>query len=169
MVILIIILIIFSSPDQVNPQELANQQKGKNNAFLLLKENYSRYKQGEFDQEIILDNSENISLDSGFSGWNLASAFSLNFNDVAIPHFIYSDQENETIFAAQFPFKTENGEGKLNLSDDLIKYLKDRNCFSVRQDGIIYLLRLYENYIGGFAIEKPKRAIILEICSSTPN
>ncbi len=162
-------MIIFSSPDQLSTQELANQQKGKNNVFLLLKENYSRYKQGEFDKKIILDNSENISLNSGFSGWNLASAFSLNFNDVAIPHFIYSDQDNETIFAAKFPFKTENGEGEFSLSDDLIKYLKDRNCFSVRQDGIIYLLRLYENHIGGFVIEKPKRAIFLQICSSEPD
>ena len=177
MIILIIIVMLLNSPDQRNTGDLVKQQTGKNNIFLLLKETYSKYESGVFDRNIIYGEKDSLinflsdpeigdsAFIDRFSDWNLSGVFLHQINNVLLPHFIYRDKEKETIFAVQFPFNSKPGKQDFSLSNDLINYLAEGNCFSSRQDGKIYLLKMYMHHIGGFITEKPKKAIIWEICS----
>jgi hypothetical protein len=155
-------------------------QKGKNNAFLILKDNYVRYESSEFKEVIIQLKPDSLinsladysigekSFLSGFSEWNLAGLFFTEIKNERLPNFIYKNKMEETILSVQFPKISFKKERNLTLSDELFEYLLSGKCFSLRENDTIYLLRTYGEYIIGFAVKLQNKTIIQQLCNQKP-
>jgi len=179
-VILLIIMIIVTRPDVVNPAEFASLQKGNNNAFLILKDNYINFINGDYDNAIIRASTDSLrgylaghgvnekSFIKGFPGWKFSSLFFTEQAGGQILHCVYENDTGNSIFSSQFPLKSFKEDKALTLSQELFEYLVDGNCYSFRENETIYLLRIYGDYILGFAVNYQNNAVMTDICKQKP-
>ena len=92
MIILIIVMIMLSRPEFVNPGDLAALQKGKNNIYLMLKDSYLMYEKGDYKHAIthVTNDSLNYFLShykidensfiEEFQGWVISGLFFTELN-----------------------------------------------------------------------------------------
>jgi len=178
-IILVTILIILFRPIQENPGEYAINQKGKDNILVLLKNNYSMFLDGSYDsimisgEEIktgIFKSADEVQIrisPPGLSGWKIKSLFFSSVREIKLANVIYQNEAGENLYLMQIPLRLVEEKKILNLTPELMNYLDTNHCYSVRNEAKIFLLKKTEEHILGFALENPKKELILEICSSS--
>lgn len=176
-IILFIIMIFVSSPDTVNPDEFTAEQKGENNAFLILKNNFNSYNKGNFNSSIITDSLEhylseygiqNSSFISTFEGWQLYSLFFQDAAKVTLLNCIFGNEQGNQIYSLLFPLN-QFDETKLTITKDLYDYLAEGNCYSTRENDIVFLMKRYGDNIQGFAVNLKNKDALMEICRQKPH
>jgi RNA polymerase sigma-70 factor (ECF subfamily) len=165
MIVLITILILLFRPTQENPAEYAAQQLGEDNILVQLKNNYSLYIDGKFNNDLI-DGDEKIiknflssagikykSILPKFAGWNVERLFLTSYKEQQLINLVYKNDFGNKFYLYHTP--------------ELMDYLESNNCYSSRNGKILYILKKTEGHIVGFVLDDTKKELIIEICSKS--
>ena len=174
MFILIAIMIMLNRPTTLTQQELALEQKGENNILLELKDNYFKFREITYANDIIYGNTDslksylnslNLSYDPVFfnyKNWKPAGCFIIKISRYSLFNYIYKN-DNHMLYIFQVPISLVDSQ-ILKLSDNLINYLSEKKCFVLRENEDIFVLRKLDENIFGYALKSSNNDIILEIC-----
>jgi hypothetical protein len=179
MIVLITILILLFRPTQENPAEYAAQQLGEDNILVQLKNNYSLYIDGKFNNDLI-DGDEKIiknflssagikykSILPKFAGWNVERLFLTSYKEQQLINLVYKNDFGNKFYLYQIPIQLVEGRQFLKLTPELMDYLESNNCYSSRNGKILYILKKTEGHIVGFVLDDTKKELIIEICSKS--
>ena len=181
MFILIAVLIFIFKPAIVNPGEFAEQQSGEDNIFIQLQNNYSLFNQGLFNESLILSDAESLkallsSSGSGnetilisLPGWNLKGFVLTEFKGHKLVNLFYENGNGKILYSYLVPLNLIEETHTFKLTRNLLEYLELGNCYSSRKANTVYLLKRSVNYILGFALEKPERKLMIDICNQIKN
>ena len=176
MIFLITLLIILFRPTVQNPGEYAARQVGENNILVQLKNNYSMYWDGKFDNNIITGDERMIknflsrtdlkyeSILPKFAGWNVKKFFITLYKKIKLINYIYENEEERILYLYQIPLQIVEDEHILQLTPELLDYLDSNNCYSSRNGTTFFLLKKTNSHILGFVLEDSKMEWIIEIC-----
>ncbi|MCH7721812.1 MAG: hypothetical protein IIC76_00525 [Bacteroidetes bacterium] len=181
MIILIAVLIFIFKPAIVNPGEFAEQQSGEDNIFIQLQNNYSLFNQELFNESLILSDAESLkallsSSGSGnetilisLPGWNLKGFVLTEFKGHKLVNLFYENGNGKILYSYPVPLNLIEETHTFKLTRNLLEYLESGNCYSSRKANTVYLLKRSANYILGFALEKPERKLMIDICNQIKN
>ena len=181
MIVLIAVLIFIFKPAIVNPGEFAEQQSGEDNIFIQLQNNYSLFNQELFNESLILDDAESLNalLSSSGSGnetilislpgWNLKGFVLTEFKGHKLVNLFYENGNGKILYSYLVPLNLIEETHTFKLTRNLLEYLELGNCYSSRKANTVYLLKRSVNYILGFALEKPERKLMIDICNQIKN
>jgi hypothetical protein len=177
MIILIAVLILVSRPTVVNPGELAKEQIGNNNILVQLKNNYSLYKMGKYDNQMVSGNKEYLRSylsSEGFKSepffidyddWNIAYFFTTESEREITANYLFKRNDNNYLYVYQVPLYLLQDKKIFNLSDKLLKFLESGQCFSLRKENLVYLLKKSGENILGFVVNIKNKDLIIELCA----
>ena len=158
-VILAVILILFNRPGPVEIKDFAIEQKGNNNMFVQAKNNFQNIVDGKLAPQFTSSNPEAIknyfesngvkypTLVPSFSDWKLVGAVISEDNGEKFAHHVYVDKNNHLIYLFQVAESYLYSHKRISLSNNLIKYLDEGNCYTTSDNGKVILLTKCDNNI----------------------
>jgi len=176
MFILIAVLIIISKPPSITPKEIAAEQSGEDNIFIQLKNNYLLFSETKFTGYMVFGNEEYLSKQlksSGFENkpvffnyksWEIESSSTTEFKGKKLASYFYKNADGKYLYVFQVPLSLVEEDAILKLSENMRDFLNSGQCFSIRKDDTVYLLKKSSENIFGFAINQQNRELIAEIC-----
>ena len=158
-VILAVILILFNRPGPVEIKDFAIEQKGNNNMFVQAKNNFQNIVDGKLAPQFTSSNPEAIknyfesngvkypTLVPSFSDWKLVGAVISEDNGEKFAHHVYVDKNNHLIYLFQVAESYLYSHKRISLSNNLIKYLDEGNCYTTSDNGKVILLTKCDNNV----------------------
>ena len=158
-VILAVILILFNRPGPVEIKDFAIEQKGSSNMFVQAKSNFQSIVDGRLAPQFTSSNPEAIknyfesngvkypTLVPSFSDWKLVGAVISEDNGEKFAHHVYVDKNNHLIYLFQVAESYLYSHKRISLSNNLIKYLDEGNCYTTSDNGKVILLTKCDNNI----------------------
>jgi hypothetical protein len=150
-VILAVILILFNRPGPVEVKDFALEQRGSSNMFVQAKNNFQSIVDGKLAPQFTSSNPDAIrnyfetngvkysTLVPSFSEWNLVGAVISEDNGVKFAHHVYVDRNNHLIYLFQVAESYLYNQKNISLSNDLIRYLDEGNCYTTSENGKVML------------------------------
>ncbi len=158
-VVLAIVLILFNRPGTVESKDFAIEQMGSDNMFVQAKNNFKSIVEGRLSPQLNSANPEEIknffaskgvkysTLVPSFSEWNLLGAVVSEDKGEKFAHHVYAGKKGEIIYLFQIDESYIYSHKIVSLSDDLIKYLDEGNCYTTSSNGMVTLLTKADNNI----------------------
>ena len=158
-VILAVILILFNRPGPVEIKDFAIEQKGSSNMFVQAKNNFQNIVDGKLAPQFTSSNPEAIknyfesngvkypTLVPCFSDWKLVGAVISEDNGEKFAHHVYVDKNNHLIYLFQVAESYLYSHKRISLSNNLIKYLDEGNCYTTSDNGKVILLTKCDNNV----------------------
>ncbi len=158
-VILAIVLIIINRPGVIENKDFAIEQLGNDNMFVQAKNNFNSIITGKLTPQLTSKNADEIknffnnngvkysTLVPSFSDWVLVGAVVSEDNGEKFAHHVYADKNGKLAYLFQVDESYLYNHKIISLSDDLIKYLDDGNCYTYISDGSVTLFTKLDNNI----------------------
>ncbi len=158
-VLLAIALIIINRPVYFEDRDFILQQHGSNNMFVQAQNNFSNILQGKLSPQFTSDNSDEIRfffesngvdysvIVSNIIDWKLQSAFISEVKGKKLANQIYVNQENKIAYLYQADESYLMNKNIITLSNDLMKYLDEGNCYTHNNNNSITLFTKADNNI----------------------
>lgn len=158
-VVLAIVLIIINRPVDIENKDFAIEQLGSDNMFVQAQNNFNSILQGKLAPQLAsssADEIKNFFNDSGVKystsvpnvlDWNLLGAVVSEDKGEKFAHHVYVDKEGKLAYLFQVDESYLNSHEIISLSDDLIKYLDEGNCYTSVTDSSVTLFTKIENNI----------------------
>lgn len=158
-VVLAIVLILFNRPGTIESKDFAIEQMGSDNMFVQAKNNFKSIVEGKLSPQLNSANPEEIknffaskgvkysTLVPSFTEWNLLGAVVSEDKGEKFAHHVYAGKKGEIIYLFQIDESYIYSHKIVSLSDDLIKYLDDGNCYTTTSNGMVTLLTKADNNI----------------------
>jgi hypothetical protein len=158
-VILAIVLIILNRPGTVEKKDFAIEQIGNDNMFVQAKNNFNSILEGKITTQLTSTNPEEIKKFFGDSGvkyttlvpqnaeWSLLGAIVSEDKSEKFAHHVYVGKKGELAYFFQVNESYLYSHEIISLSDDLIKYLDEGNCYSSISQGSVILFTKLDNNI----------------------
>jgi len=158
-VVLSIILIVFNRPGAIEQKDFAVEQLGSNNMFVQAGNNFQSIIEGKLAPQLTSKNPEEIKeffSTSGvnyetqvpsFAEWNLLGAVVSEDKGEKFAHHVYTGKSGEIIYLFQVDEAYLYKHDIITLSDDLIEYLDDGNCYTNVSKGKSSLFTKVDNNI----------------------
>jgi hypothetical protein len=151
-VLFAIVLIILNRPAPVEYRNFALEQQGSNNMYVQAKNNFQSIVDGKLAPQLTSSNPEEIknffsnsgvkysTLIPTFPQWNLVGAVVSEDNGEKFAHHVYADQSGKLVYLFQVDESYLQSHKIVSLSDDLLSYLDQGNCYTEVSDGKTTLL-----------------------------
>ena len=158
-VILAIVLIIINRPGVIENKDFAIEQLGNDNMFVQAKNNFNSIITGKLTPQLTSKNADEIknffnnngvkysTLVPNFSDWVLVGAVVSEDKGEKFAHHVYADKNGKLAYLFQVDESYLYNHNIINLTDDLIKYLDEGNCYSYISDGSVTLFTKLDNNI----------------------
>lgn len=158
-VVLAIVLIIINRPVDIENKDFAIEQLGSDNMFVQAQNNFNSILQGKLAPQLAsnsADEIKNFFNDSGVKystsvpnvlDWNLLGAVVSEDKGEKFAHHVYVDKEGKLAYLFQVDESYLYSHQIISLSDDLIKYLDEGNCYTSVTDSSVTLFTKIENNI----------------------
>lgn len=158
-VILAIVLIIINRPGVIEKKDFAIEQLGNDNMFVQAKNNFNSIIAGKLTPQLTSKNADEIksffnnngvkysTLVPSFSDWVLVGAVVSEDKGEKFAHHVYADKNGKLAYLFQVDESYLYNHKIISLSDDLIKYLDEGNCYSYISDGSVTLFTKLDNNI----------------------
>jgi hypothetical protein len=158
-VILAVALIIINRPDIVEKKDFAIEQLGSKNMFVQAKNNFNAITTGQLLPQLTSQNADEIKnffSDNGVkystlvptvAEWNLLGAVVSEDQGEKFAHHVYVSEDGKLAYLFQVDESYLYDHEIISLSDDLIKYLDEGNCYSYKSEGSVTLFTKMDNNI----------------------
>jgi hypothetical protein len=158
-VVLAIALIIINRAGMVEKKDFAIEQLGSKNMFVQAKSNFNAITTGKLLPQLTsqsADEIKNFFNDNGVkystlvpnvADWNLLGAVVSEDHGEKFAHHVYVSKDGKLAYLFQVDESYLYNHGIISLSDDLIKYLDDGNCYSYESEGSVTMFTKLDNNI----------------------
>lgn len=158
-VVVAIILIIMNRPEIVEPNDFALKQLGKDNMFIQAQNNFQSIVEGKLTPQITSSDPEEIKNFFASSGvkystlvpempkWNLIGAVVSEDQGEKFAHHVYANDEGEIVYLFQIDESYLQSHEIIKLSDDLLSYIEQGNCYKTISNNHSTLMAKAENNI----------------------
>jgi hypothetical protein len=158
-VILAIALIIINRPGLVEKKDFAIEQLGSKNMFVQATNNFNSIAEGKLLPQLTSQNADEIKNffnDSGVkystlvptvANWNLLGAVVSEDQGEKFAHHVYVSEDGKLAYLFQVDESYLYDHEIISLSEDLIKYLDEGNCYSYESEGSVTLFTKMDNNI----------------------
>jgi hypothetical protein len=158
-VILAIALIIINRPDFVEKKDFVMEQLGNKNMFVQATNTFNSIAEGKLVPQLTSKNADEIKNFFNNSGvkystsvpdiadWNLLGAVVSEDHGEKFAHHVYVSPEGKLAYLFQVDESYLYDHEIISLSDDLIKYLDEGNCYSYESEGFVALFTKMDNNI----------------------
>jgi hypothetical protein len=158
-VILAISLIIINRPGLVEKKDFAIEQLGSKNMFVQATNNFNSIAQGKLLPQLTSQNADEIKNffnDNGVkystlvptvAEWNLLGAVVSEDQGEKFAHHVYVSEDGKLAYLFQVDESYLYDHEIISLSDDLIKYLDEGNCYTSVTDSSVTLFTKMENNV----------------------
>ena len=168
-VILAIVLIILNRPGTVEKKDFAIEQMGNDNMFVQAKNNFNSILEGKLTPQLTSTSPEEIKSFFDKSGvkystmvpriaeWSLLGAVVSEDKNEKFAHHVYVGKKGELAYLFQVDESYLYSHDIISLSDDLIKYLDEGNCYSsISKGSVILFTKLNQNICAIVSNGNPK-------------
>lgn len=144
---------------EVTQKIFALEQFGEDNMFVQAKNNFKSITEGKLAPQLVSDNPNQIDKffkESGvkystkipvYSEWGLLGAVVSEDKGEKFAHHVYANEEGKLVYIFQVDEVYLNKHKILNLTDDLIKYLSEGNCYRFSEENTTVILTKSDNKI----------------------
>jgi len=158
-VILAIALIIINRPGVVEKKDFAIEQLGSDNMFVQAKNNFNSITEGKLVPQLTTKNADEIkkffndngvkysTLVPNVSDWIILGAVVSEDHGEKFAHHVYVGKKGELAYLFQVDESYLYDHEIISLSEDLIKYLDEGNCYSYESNGSVTLFTKKANNI----------------------
>lgn len=158
-VVLAIALILINRPADIENKNFAIEQLGNDNMFVQAQNNFNSIVQGKLAPQLASKSADEIKNFFSASGvkystfvpnildWNLLGAVVSEDKGEKFAHHVYVDKEGKLAYLFQVDESYLYSHEIISLSDDLIKYLDDGNCYTSVTDNSVTLFTKVDNNI----------------------
>jgi len=158
-VVLAIALIIINRPGMVEKKDFAVEQLGSKNMFVQAKNNFNAITTGKLLPQLTSQNADEIknffndngvkysTLVPNVADWNLLGAVVSEDHGEKFAHHVYVSKDGKLAYLFQVDESYLYNHEIISLSDDLIKYLDDGNCYSYESEGSVTMFTKLDNNI----------------------
>jgi hypothetical protein len=158
-VVLAIALIIINRPGIVEKKDFAVEQLGNKNMFVQAKNNFNSITEGKLVPQITsksADEIKNFFINNGvkystlvpnLADWNLLGAVVSEDQGEKFAHHVYVSKDGKLAYLFQVEESYLYDHEIITLSDDLINYLDEGNCYSYESDGSVTLFTKLDDNI----------------------
>ena len=158
-VVLAIALIIINRPGMVEKKDFAVEQLGSKNMFVQAKSNFNAITTGKLLPQLTSQNADEIknffndngvkysTLVPNVAEWNLLGAVVSEDHGEKFAHHVYVSKDGKLAYLFQVDESYLYNHEIISLSDDLIKYLDDGNCYSYESEGSVTMFTKLDNNI----------------------
>lgn len=158
-VVLAIALIILNRTGIVEKKDFAVEQLGSKNMFVQAKNNFNAITTGQLLPQLTSQNADEIKNffnDNGVkystlvptvADWNLLGAVVSEDQGEKFAHHVYVSKEGKLAYLFQVDESYLYDHEIIYLSDDLIKYLDEGNCYSYESEGSVTMFTKLDNNI----------------------
>jgi hypothetical protein len=158
-VVLAIALIILNRPGIVEKKDFAVEQLGSKNMFVQAKSNFNAITTGKLLPQLTSQNADEIKNFFNNSGvkystlvptvanWNLLGAVVSEDQGEKFAHHVYVSKDGKLAYLFQVDESYLYNHEIIALSDDLIKYLDEGNCYSYESEGSVTMFTKLDNNI----------------------
>ena len=158
-VVLAIALIIINRPGMVEKKDFAIEQLGSKNMFVQAKNNFNAITTGKLLPQLKSRNADEIinffndngvkysTLVPNVADWNLLGAVVSEDHGEKFAHHVYVSKDGKLAYLFQVDESYLYNHEIIYLSDDLIKYLDDGNCYSYESEGSVTMFTKLDNNI----------------------
>ncbi len=158
-VVLAIALIIINRPGMVEKKDFAIEQLGSKNMFVQAKSNFNAITTGKLLPQLTSQNADEIknffndngvkysTLVPNVADWNLLGAVVSEDHGEKFAHHVYVSKDGKLAYLFQVDESYLYNHEIISLSDDLIKYLDDGNCYSYESEGSVTMFTKLDNNI----------------------
>ena len=158
-VVLAIALIIINRPGMVEKKDFAIEQLGSKNMFVQAKNNFNAITTGKLLPQLTSQNADEIknffndngvkysTLVPNVADWNLLGAVVSEDQGEKFAHHVYVSKDGKLAYLFQVDESYLYNHEIISLSDDLIKYLDDGNCYSYESEGSVTMFTKLDNNI----------------------
>jgi len=158
-VVLAIALILINRPANIENKNFAIEQLGNDNMFVQAQNNFNSIVQGKLAPQLASKSADEIKKFFSASGvkystsvpnildWNLLGAVVSEDKGEKFAHHVYVDKEGKLAYLFQVDESYLYSHEIISLSDDLIKYLDDGNCYTSITDNSVTLFTKVDNNI----------------------
>ncbi len=168
-VILAVVLIILNRPGTVEMKDFAIEQMGNDNMFVQAKNNFNSILEGKLAPQLTSTSPEEIKKYFANSGvkystmvpsiakWSLLGAVVSEDKNEKFAHHVYVGKKGELVYLFQVDESYLYSHDIISLSDDLIKYLDEGNCYSsISKGSVILFTKLNHNICAIVSNGNPK-------------
>jgi hypothetical protein len=158
-IIFAVFLLIFNWPPPVTQTEFAIEQAGEDNMFVQAKNNFHSILEGKLAPQMTSNKSEEINgffIQNGvkystlipeFENWQLLGAVVSEDQGEKFAHHVYSSSSGEVAYLFQVDESYIQSHKILRLSENLMEYLDEGNCYSYTENETVILMTKAENNI----------------------
>lgn len=158
-VVLAIALIIINRPGIVEKKDFAVEQLGNKNMFVQAKNNFNSITEGKLVPQITsksADEIKNFFINNGvkystlvpnLADWNLLGAVVSEDQGEKFAHHVYVSKDGKLAYLFQVEESYLYDHEIITLSDDLINYLDEGNCYSYESEGSVTLFTKLDHNI----------------------
>lgn len=176
-VVLAIVLIIINRPVDIENKDFAVEQLGSDNMFVQAQNNFNSILQGKLAPQLASKSADEIKNFFESNGvkystsvpnvldWNLLGAVVSEDQGEKFAHHVYVDKEGKLTYLFQVDESYLNNHEIITLSDDLIKYLDEGNCYTSVTDSSVTLFTKVENNICAVVSNANPKEIEKTFCS----
>jgi len=176
-IVLAIVLIIFNRPGTIEPKNFAVKQLGTDNMFVQAKNNFNSIVEGKLSPQLTSNNPIEIkqffisngvkysTLVPSFPKFNLLGAVVSEDKGEKFAHHVYTTEKGELIYLFQVDENYLYNHEIIKLSDDLIKYLDDGNCYTSVSEGSITILTKAKNNICAIVSNASLKDLEMNFCN----
>lgn len=157
-VLLAITLILLNRPEPVEYRNFALEQQGSDNMFVQAKNNFQSIVEGKLAPQLVTSDPNEIkdffvksgvkysTLVPSFDKWNLLGAVVSEDKGEKFAHHVYSSNDGKLVYLFQVDESYLQSHKVVSLTDDLLKYLDDGNCYTeISGDKVTLLTKADKN------------------------
>ena len=176
-VVLALVLIIINRPVDIENKDFAVEQLGSDNMFVQAQNNFNSILQGKLAPQLASKSADEIKNFFESNGvkystsvpnvldWNLLGAVVSEDKGEKFAHHVYVDKEGKLAYLFQVDESYLNHHEIISLSDDLIKYLDEGNCYTSVTDSSVTLFTKVKNNICAVVSNANPKEIEKTFCS----
>jgi hypothetical protein len=176
-VILAIALIIINRSGEIEKKDFAIEQLGSKNMFVQAKNNFNSITEGKLVPQFTSKNAEEIknffnekgvkysTLVPNLDNWILFGALVSEDQGEKFAHHVYVGKKGELAYLFQVDESYLNNHEIISLSEELIKYLDEGNCYSYESEGSVTLFTKMDNNIWAIVSNGNPKEIENTFCS----
>ncbi|MEO8232953.1 MAG: hypothetical protein ABI638_11760 [Ignavibacteriota bacterium] len=176
-VVLAIVLIIINRPVDIENKNFAIEQLGSDNMFVQAQNNFNSILHGTLAPQLASKSADEIKNFFESNGvkystsvpnvldWNLLGAVVSEDKGEKFAHHVYVDKEGKLAYLFQVDESYLNNHEIISLSDDLIKYLDEGNCYTSVTDSSVTLFTKVEHNICAVVSNANPKEIEKTFCS----
>ena len=175
-IILALILLIFNRTPQLEYKDFAIEQNGSDNMFVQAKNNFRNILEGKLKPQIVTSNPEEIknffnkegvhykTIVPQYSNWQLLGAVVSEDDGEKFAHHVYTGNDGKLVYLFQVNEKYINNFHILNLTDDLLNYLDQGNCYLSKSENSTILMTKAKDNIIAVVSNIPPNALKQQFC-----